>query len=180
MLNASQKRTNRDAFSLESMSSVPASTLGWFAITPIVRPSSLASPVTTFIAQKREDLEEVAVVDDAPDDLVHVVRLLRGVRDEVREALVVTLWIVNDRVGGRVLQVVRRQVREEVSHHREALLLVLAHERATPDLLACVIAPPSSSNVTSSPVTALMTSGPVMNMCEVSRTMNVKSVMAGE
>ena len=34
--------------------------------------------------------------------------------------------------------------------------------------------------MTSSPVTALMTSGPVMNMCEVSRTMNVKSVIAGE
>ncbi len=34
--------------------------------------------------------------------------------------------------------------------------------------------------VTSSPVTVLITSGPVMNMCEVSFTMNVKSVMAGE
>ena len=51
---------------------------------------------------------------------------------------------------------------------------------ATPDLVACVIAPPSSSNVTSSPVTVLITSGPVMNMCDVSFTMNVKSVIAGE
>ena len=51
---------------------------------------------------------------------------------------------------------------------------------AMPDFDACVAAPPSSSNVTSSPVTALITSGPVMNMCEVSRTMKVKSVMAGE
>ncbi len=51
---------------------------------------------------------------------------------------------------------------------------------ATPDSVACVIAPPSSSMETSSPVTVLITSGPVMNMCEVSRTMNVKSVMAGE
>ena len=33
------------------------------------------------------------------------------------------------------------------------------------------MAPPSSSKVTSSFVTALMTSGPVMNMCEVSLTM---------
>ncbi len=32
----------------------------------------------------------------------------------------------------------------------------------------------------SSPVTALTTSGPVMNICEVSRTMNTKSVSAGE
>ncbi len=29
------------------------------------------------------------------------------------------------------------------------------------------------------PVTALTTSGPVMNICEVSRTMNTKSVSAG-
>ena len=43
-----------------------------------------------------------------------------------------------------------------------------------------VIAPPSSSNSTSSPVTVLITSGPVMNMCEVPLTMKMKSVMAGE
>ncbi len=34
--------------------------------------------------------------------------------------------------------------------------------------------------VTLSPVTALMTSGPVMNRCEVSSTWYTKSVMAGE
>ena len=43
-----------------------------------------------------------------------------------------------------------------------------------------VRAPPSSSIVTSSPVTVLMTSGPVMNMFEVPSTMIVKSVTAGE
>ena len=41
-------------------------------------------------------------------------------------------------------------------------------------------APPSSSKLTSSPVTVLITSGPVMNMCEVLSTISVKSVMAGE
>ena len=41
------------------------------------------------------------------------------------------------------------------------------------------MAPPSSSSVTSSPVTVFTTSGPVMNMCEVSSTMKMKSVMAG-
>ena len=49
-----------------------------------------------------------------------------------------------------------------------------------PDSVAWVIAPPSASIEMSSPVTVLITSGPVMNMCEVSRTMNVKSVIAGE
>ena len=51
---------------------------------------------------------------------------------------------------------------------------------ATPDLVLCEPAPPSSSSVTSSPVTDLTTSGPVMNMCEVLRTMKMKSVIAGE
>ena len=32
----------------------------------------------------------------------------------------------------------------------------------------------------SSPVTVLITSGPVMNMCDVPSTMTVKSVIAGE
>ena len=51
---------------------------------------------------------------------------------------------------------------------------------ATPDFVLWVRAPPRSSIVTSSPVTVLMTSGPVMNMCEVWSTMIVKSVIAGE
>ena len=50
---------------------------------------------------------------------------------------------------------------------------------ATPDLVAWLLAPPSSSRVTSSPVTVFTTSGPVMNMWEVSSTMKMKSVMAG-
>ena len=40
--------------------------------------------------------------------------------------------------------------------------------------------PPSSSNPTSSPVTVLITSGPVMNMVEVWSTITVKSVSAVE
>ena len=51
---------------------------------------------------------------------------------------------------------------------------------ATPLLDAWLAAPPSSSSVTSSPVTVLTTSGPVMNMWLVSRTMKMKSVIAGE
>ncbi len=42
------------------------------------------------------------------------------------------------------------------------------------------MAPPSSCWVTFSPVTVFTTSGPVMNMYDVSSTMNTKSVMAGE
>ena len=50
---------------------------------------------------------------------------------------------------------------------------------ATPDREEWLPAPPSSSRVTSSPVTVFTTSGPVMNMCELSRTMKMKSVIAG-
>ncbi len=50
---------------------------------------------------------------------------------------------------------------------------------ATPLVPACTSAPPRPFWVISSPVTALTTSGPVMNICEVSRTMKTKSVRAG-
>ena len=52
--------------------------------------------------------------------------------------------------------------------------------RDAADSVLCVRAPPSSSNATSSPVTVLMTSGPVMNICEVLSTITTKSVSAGE
>src|SRR2546428_13847169 len=51
MLKASQNLTNRAALTDESMSRVPALTLGWFATIPIEYPLSLASPMTMFWAQ---------------------------------------------------------------------------------------------------------------------------------
>ena len=42
------------------------------------------------------------------------------------------------------------------------------------------VAPPSSSAVASSFVTVFTTSGPVTNLSDASRTMKMKSVMAGE
>ena len=50
----------------------------------------------------------------------------------------------------------------------------------TPERVAWVIAPPSCSALTSSPVTVRTTSGPVMNMWLVPWTMKTKSVSAGE
>ena len=41
----SQKRTKRAALRLLSMSRQPASTIGWFATTPTVRPSMRMKPV---------------------------------------------------------------------------------------------------------------------------------------
>src|SRR5680860_896479 len=54
-----------------------------------------------------------------------------------------------------------------------------AEKWATPRGLLGVRAPPRSSKETSSPVTVLITLGPVMNMWLVSSTMNMKSVIAG-
>jgi len=51
---------------------------------------------------------------------------------------------------------------------------------ATPLSVLWVWAEPSSSKVTSSFVTALITSGPVMNMWLVPLTMNTMSMMPGE
>ena len=51
---------------------------------------------------------------------------------------------------------------------------------ATPDFAACADAPPSSSWLTFSPVTAFTTSGPVMNMYDVPSAIRTKSVIAGE
>ena len=45
MRKALQMRTNRVAFSDESVSSVPAITLGWLATTPTLCPSTRAYPV---------------------------------------------------------------------------------------------------------------------------------------
>ena len=74
MLNASHVRTNRAAFSDASMSSEPASTLRLVAddadhVTVDAREAAhdVHRPV-------REHLEEVAVVDDLGDDVLHVVR----------------------------------------------------------------------------------------------------------
>ena len=51
MQNASQKRTNRAAFSPASMLSVPAIACGWLAMMPTVRPSTRPKPMTMFGAK---------------------------------------------------------------------------------------------------------------------------------
>ena len=50
-LNASQVRTNRAAFSDESMSSTPARCAGWLPTMPTGRPAIFAKPTVTDIAQ---------------------------------------------------------------------------------------------------------------------------------
>ena len=54
MPNASQKRTKRAALREASLSSTPASTIGWFATKPTVRPAMRPKPVTMFFANAAE------------------------------------------------------------------------------------------------------------------------------
>ncbi len=132
--------------------------------------------------EHRLDLEELLLVHDRADDLVHVVGLVRGVRDQ-RVQRLVELGEVQVRgvvVGRRLVEVVLGEEGEQRLDVVERVLLVGAHVVALPDLVLWVRAPPSSSIETSSPVTVLITSGPVMNMLEVPSTMTVKSVTAGE
>ena len=51
MLNASQVRTKRAAFSLLSMSSTPANTIGWLPTTPTAWPFKREKPHTMLFAQ---------------------------------------------------------------------------------------------------------------------------------
>jgi len=55
-----------------------------------------------------------------------------------------------------------------------------ARKCATPLLVLWMTAPPNSSKVTSSPVAALVTCGPVMNILLTLSATKVKSVSAGE
>ena len=147
-LNASQVRTNRAAFSDASMSSTPASERGWLPTTPTEWPPRRAKPTTMFSAQPLVHLEELAVVDDAPDDVVHVVRLVRVVRDERVELGILAV----DRVGRRRERRASRGCSAAGTRAGSARPRGTPPRRgdvkcATPDFAACVAAPPSSSNV---------------------------------
>ena len=82
-------------------------------------------------------------------------------------------------MGRGLLEVVRGEVGQQLPDEGEAGAVVVDREVGDPERTLWVMAPPSSSLVTSSWVTVLITSGPVTNMYAVSFTMTLKSVMAG-
>ena len=77
-------------------------------------------PAHDVAGPERVHLEELAVVDDLGDDLLHVVRLVGRVGDEVDDAVAGAVGVVVGLEVGRVLEVVRRQERQEVAHLLEA------------------------------------------------------------
>ena len=115
------------------------------------------------------------------DDLVHVVRFVRRIGDDRVEARNDAVRIVVASELRRRLAIILREKREERAREvGETSASSAATRCATPLRVACVAAPPSSANVTSSPVTVLMISGPVINICEIFSVMRMKSVIAGE
>ena len=182
MLNASQVRTKRAAFTDESMSSTPASARGWFADDADGVAAEAREAADDVLRAALVHLEEVAVVDDARRSRRFMSYGLFGLSGNERVELRAPRGRADRRLGERRrVEVVLRQEREEIARVVEAGLLVGRDEVRDAGLrVACVAAPPSSSNVTSSPVTVFTTSGPVMNMYEVPSTMKMKSVIAGE
>src|SRR5678816_3460156 len=180
MLNASQNLTKRAPLSDASMSSVPASTAGWFATSPTVLPSSRANPTTRLRAysscsttnRPSSTTMRISSVMSYGWLGLSGTRLLS--RSSAREGS-----SVGGRAGGSSMLFEGRYDISSRMRPRQALSSATA-KCATPDTAACVWAPPSCSLVTSSCVTVLMTSGPVMNMYDVPSTMMLKSVIAGE
>ena len=148
---------------------------------PTLRPFKTAKADDDVGCERALDVQKLAVVHDSLDDIEHVIGARGLLRNDRAEGLVDPLRVVA-LVGDRgVVQVVEREVAEEEPDGLHALFLGIQREvRHAGELRMRVRAAELLVRDLSSPVTALMTSGPVMNICEMPRTMSVKSVMAGE
>ena len=165
MLKASQNRTKRAAFTEASMSSVPGE------VRRLVRDDADGAA-----AEPREadddvarvvpvHLEERPIVGDRVHEVEHVVGLVRRLRHEAIERLVLAVDRIGRLAPRRIVDVVARQVRRAARGSAAGTRDRPGTAKcATPLISLCVIAPPSSSFVTSSCVTVLITSGPVTNM----------------
>src|ERR1700750_1097771 len=115
MLNASQVRTQRAAFSRGCGAGPAGGGGGLVADAPDVLAPEPCEAADDVVGEERLDLEELAVVDDRRDHRLDVVRLRRLVRDQGVE-----LWALSvDGIGGRVVRgrlgVVLRQEAQEVA-----------------------------------------------------------------
>ena len=72
----------RAALSEASLSIAPDMCIGWLAMMPTGRPSTRANAVMMAWPCLRGNIEDVAVVEDPQQDLVHVVGRVVGVRHD--------------------------------------------------------------------------------------------------
>ena len=182
MLNASQRLMKRAALSAESFSRMPPRCFGWLATMPTGRPPMRARQVMIVRAQLRLEVEVLAVVDDPPDHVVHVVRACAATRAGCRAAPrpCGRPGRRSRRIGGASSQL-RREEREVVLDRLDALLvgvhLEVADARLAAVDLASRRAPPGS---TSSPVTALTRCGPASAIEPRPLTIGTKSARPGD
>ena len=180
MLKASHVRTNRAAFSLDSISRTPANAIGWLPTTPTVMPSTREKPHTMLFAQCSKYSK------NSPSSTTSLITFFMSY-GWLADAGRMSRNIGHERFGSSDVSTVGADSRlfcgkndnKKRTSSRHACSSAETNV-ATPLFDAWLIAPPSSSSVTSSPVTVLTTSGPVMNMWLDSRTMKMKSVIAGE
>src|SRR3989442_15083680 len=125
------------------------------------------------------DLEKRRVVDDVAEDVVHVVRLRRLIRDDLEERLFAAVGRIIGRAGRGTVQIVAGRNDSSVRIAPIDSSSESCTKWAMPEVPPCTSAPPSFSKSTSSCVTDFTTFGPVTNMYEIPRTMKMKSVMAG-
>ena len=164
ILNASQNRTKRAALRLESISRHPASTIGWFATTPIGAPFMRTKPVNIFLAKfscnsKKSPWSARLVTSSrisygtlafSGTRLSRAGIVRAGSSSTVRRGRGAALWAGKKPTSRRISARASRSLSKAPS--------------ATEDRVVCVAAPPSSSAVTSSLVTVFTTSGPVTNI----------------
>ena len=111
------------------MSSTPASTIGWLATMPTVRPSIRPKPMMMLAAWAGWSSKKSPSSTDLPDQLVHVVGLVRAVGDQRVEA-VLDAGPTDRRQGrsGTIVAVRQRQEIEEVARREQRLDVVLERD----------------------------------------------------
>src|SRR6266550_440302 len=178
-LNASQNRMKRAPLADAALSSTPASTAGWLAITPTGRPPSRAKPTSRLPPKSRCTSKKPppSTTRLMTSCMSYGVLALSGTTSSRsssrRSGGSSDGWIgaPSRLLEGRYDSRVRIAASDSSSES--------CTKCATPEVAPCTSAPPSCSKSTSSCVTVFTTLGPVTNIYETPRTMNTKSVMAG-
>ena len=181
ILKQSQNRTKRAAFHRSADIKSAGQHAGLLRNYADAAPGEPCKADDNVLGKAGGNLEEIALVDDKLNDLLHLVGLIRVVRDDRVQLFFHSIRLVLGLDERRILHIVRRNKAEKPADEIQTLLFVFAGEVGnSTDRSMSVLRRQVCSKVTSSWVTALMTFGPVMNILLVSLTMRMKSVIAGE
>ncbi len=127
-------------------------------VEPRVADEDVARPVL-------HDLQELAVVHDLADDLVHVVGLVRLLGDHTLQRLIGAQRVVVRAHDGRVLHVVGGQVAQQLLDQEDGVLLAIGREMShAAEWTRGSARRPTPRTDTCSCVTVFTTSGPVTNI----------------